>query len=68
LPGRLSKSYDEHDVIVTAILQANSAVACQAAYGHVAIVSGVSTVFARGEGGSAATDLAPGVRLRSGAD
>lgn len=46
LPGRLAKSYSEHDVIVTAIMRADAAGAGQAAYSHVAIVSDVSTVFA----------------------
>lgn len=67
LPGRLSKSYDEHEVIVTAILQANSAVAWQAAYSHVSIVSGVSTVFARGGNAAqapASPELTPALKLR----
>jgi DNA-binding GntR family transcriptional regulator len=46
LPGRLAKSYDEHDVIVTAIMRADAAAAGQAAYSHVSIVSDASTVFA----------------------
>ncbi|MDM9629804.1 GntR family transcriptional regulator [Rhizobium sp. S152] len=46
LPGRLAKSYDEHDVIVTAIMRGDSAAASQAAYSHVAIVSDASIVFA----------------------
>ena len=56
LPGRLAKSYDEHDGIVTAIMRADAAAASQAAYSHVAIVSDASVVFASpGEGsGSAA--------------
>ena len=50
LPGRLAKSYDEHDVIVTAIMRADAVGAGQAAYSHVAIVSDVSTVFAAAKG------------------
>jgi DNA-binding GntR family transcriptional regulator len=46
LPGRLAKSYDEHDVIVTSIMRGDSAAASQAAYSHVAIVSDASIVFA----------------------
>jgi DNA-binding GntR family transcriptional regulator len=46
LLGRLAKSYDEHDVIVTAIMRADAAGAGQAAYSHVSIVSDASTVFA----------------------
>jgi DNA-binding GntR family transcriptional regulator len=46
LPGRLAKSFSEHDVIVTAIMRADAAAASQAAYSHVAIVSDASIVFA----------------------
>ncbi|MGV1760485.1 GntR family transcriptional regulator [Rhizobium sp. A22-96] len=46
LPGRLAKSFDEHDVIVTAIMRADTQAATQAAYRHVAIVSDASVVFA----------------------
>ncbi len=46
LTGRLAKSFDEHEVIVTAILRANAAAAGEAAYRHVSIVSDASTVFA----------------------
>lgn len=46
LPGRLARSYDEHDVIVTAIMRGEAAAAGQAAYSHVAIVSDASIVFA----------------------
>jgi DNA-binding GntR family transcriptional regulator len=46
LPGRLAKSYDEHDVIVTAIMRGDVAAAGQAAYSHVAIVSDASITFA----------------------
>lgn len=46
IAGRLAKSYDEHDVIVTAILRADSVAAGQAAYAHVSFVSSASAVFA----------------------
>ncbi len=46
LPGRLAKSYDEHDAIVTAIMRGDVAAAGQAAYSHVAIVSDASITFA----------------------
>lgn len=46
LPGRLAKSFDEHDVIVTAIMRADATGASQAARSHVAIVSDASIVFA----------------------
>ncbi|KQS88622.1 MULTISPECIES: GntR family transcriptional regulator [unclassified Rhizobium] len=46
ISGRLAKSYDEHDVIVTAILRADGAAAGQAAYAHVSFVSSASAVFA----------------------
>ncbi len=46
LPGRLAKSFSEHDVIVTAIMRADAVAASQAAYSHVAIVSDASIVFA----------------------
>lgn len=45
LPGRLSKSYKEHDRIVTAILRADPVEAGEAAFDHVSIVSDASTVF-----------------------
>ena len=48
IAGRLAKSFEEHDGIVTAILRADAAAAAQAAYGHVSIVSGASAVFAAG--------------------
>jgi DNA-binding GntR family transcriptional regulator len=48
LAGRLAKSYDEHDVIVTAIMRADGIGAGQAAYAHVAIVSDASAIFAAG--------------------
>jgi DNA-binding GntR family transcriptional regulator len=46
LSGRLAKSYDEHDVIVTAIMRGDAVAASEAAYAHVAIVSDASIVFA----------------------
>jgi DNA-binding GntR family transcriptional regulator len=46
LIGRLSKSWDEHDAIVTAIMRANGAAAGEAARAHVASVSSASAVFA----------------------
>lgn len=46
LSGRLTKSYEEHDRIVTAILRADPAAAGHAAYVHVSIVSDASAVFA----------------------
>lgn len=46
LPGRLAKSYEEHDQIVTAIMRADTIAAGQAAYAHVEIVSDASAVFA----------------------
>lgn len=46
LPGRLAKSYDEHDAIVTAVMRADTAGAGLAAYSHVSIVSDASAVFA----------------------
>ncbi|WP_323669711.1 FCD domain-containing protein, partial [Escherichia coli] len=47
ISGRLARSYNEHDGIVAAILRADGLTAGQAAYTHVSIVSGASTVFAR---------------------
>lgn len=46
LAGRLAKSFDEHQGIVTAILRSDADAASRAAYAHVAIVSDASTVFA----------------------
>ncbi|MEK1886234.1 MAG: GntR family transcriptional regulator [Phyllobacterium sp.] len=46
IPGRLARSYQEHDVVVTAILRADGPAASLAAYTHVSIVSTASTVFA----------------------
>lgn len=53
LPGRLSKSWEEHDDIVRYILRGDGAAAGAAAKAHVVIVSEVSVVFATpgGEGG-----------------
>ena len=48
LPGRLAKSWDEHDAIVTAILRGDSIGAGAAAKAHVSIVSEASAVFATG--------------------
>lgn len=45
LPGRLAKSYKEHQGIVTAILRADAEEAAKAAYWHVSNVSDASTVF-----------------------
>lgn len=50
LPGRLTKSYAEHEEIVTAIMRADATAAAQAAYLHVEIVSGVSAIFASAGG------------------
>ena len=44
--GRLSKSWEEHDAIVTAIMRADGAAAGEAARAHVAAVSNASAVFA----------------------
>jgi DNA-binding GntR family transcriptional regulator len=49
LAGRLAKSWEEHDAIVTAIMRADSAGAGAAAKAHVSIVSEASAVFATGE-------------------
>lgn len=49
LAGRLAKSFDEHQGIVTAILHSDANAASRAAYAHVAIVSDASTVFATGD-------------------
>lgn len=46
LPGRLAKSWQEHDVIVTAIMRGDGAAAGNAAKDHVSIVSEASAVFA----------------------
>ena len=49
LPGRLAKSWDEHDAIVTAIMRGDGVAAGAAAKAHVSIVSEASAVFALGE-------------------
>lgn len=46
LPGRLAKSWNEHDAIVAAIMRGDGAVAGSAARAHVAFVSEASVVFA----------------------
>lgn len=46
LPGRLSRSWTEHDAIVAAILRGDGEAAGSAARRHVSIVSEASTVFA----------------------
>lgn len=46
LPGRLAKSWHEHDLIVTAIMRGDGAAAGKAARDHVSIVSEASAVFA----------------------
>ena len=46
LPGRLAKSWEEHDAIVTAIMRGDAAAAGKAARAHVSIVSEASAVFA----------------------
>lgn len=49
LPGRLAKSWQEHDAIVTAIMRGDGAAAGNAAKDHVSIVSEASAVFAVGD-------------------
>jgi DNA-binding GntR family transcriptional regulator len=49
LPGRLARSWDEHDAIVTAIMCGDGVAAGAAAKAHVSIVSEASAVFALGE-------------------
>lgn len=49
LRGRLVKSWEEHDAIVTAILRADTTGAGAAARAHVATVSNASAVFAAPE-------------------
>jgi DNA-binding GntR family transcriptional regulator len=46
LPERLSRSWNEHDAIVGAVLQGDGAAAGAAAKAHVSIVSEASAVFA----------------------
>ena len=45
IPGRLAKSWDEHDAIVTAVLRGDAAGAEAAARAHVNIVSDASSEF-----------------------
>lgn len=52
LPGRLSKSWEEHDAIVKCILRGEGTAAGAAAKAHVVIVSEVSVVFASPENDS----------------
>jgi DNA-binding GntR family transcriptional regulator len=54
LPGRLSKSWSEHDSIVRAVLRGDGAAAGTAAREHVSIVSEASTVFVSASGSDAA--------------
>lgn len=49
LRGRLAKSWEEHDAIVTAIMRADGATASEAARTHVTTVSNASSVFATSE-------------------
>jgi DNA-binding GntR family transcriptional regulator len=49
LRGRLMKSWEEHDAIVTAIMRANATEASEAARAHVATVSDASAIFASPE-------------------
>ncbi|TPK60671.1 GntR family transcriptional regulator [Mesorhizobium sp. B2-4-15] len=49
LDGRLTKSWKEHDAIVSAILRGDGVAAGAAAKDHVSIVSEASAVFALGE-------------------
>jgi DNA-binding GntR family transcriptional regulator len=58
LPGRLTKSWDEHDAIVSAILRGDGSAAGSAAKSHVTIVSEASTVFATDEDRDADAALA----------
>lgn len=50
LRGRLAKSWEEHDAIVTAIMRADGNVAGEAARAHVTLVSNASAVFASTKG------------------
>jgi DNA-binding GntR family transcriptional regulator len=50
LPGRLAKSWDEHDAIVTAVMRGDGALAGAAARAHVTIVREASSVFAASRG------------------
>jgi DNA-binding GntR family transcriptional regulator len=51
LPGRLGKSWQEHDAIVTAIMRGDGMAAGAAARAHVSIVSAASAVFAAASAG-----------------
>lgn len=66
LAGRLAKSWQEHDAIVTAILRGDSAAAGAAAKDHVAIVSVASAVFAVGEQSSGPRAATPFAATLSG--
>lgn len=48
LPGRLAKSWNEHEAIVTAVMRGDGATAGSAARAHVSLVSEASAVFATG--------------------
>ncbi|HTJ57146.1 MAG TPA: GntR family transcriptional regulator [Devosiaceae bacterium] len=48
IPGRLAKSWQEHDAIVTAVLRGDAAAAEAAARAHVGIVSDASSEFVHG--------------------
>ncbi|MGK9171065.1 GntR family transcriptional regulator [Inquilinus limosus] len=50
--GRLTKSWTEHDVIVTGILRGDASAAEAAARAHVSIVGEVSAAFVSGDGPS----------------
>jgi DNA-binding GntR family transcriptional regulator len=49
IPGRLARSWDEHDAIVTAILRGDGASAAAAARAHVNLVGRASAIFAVGQ-------------------
>lgn len=57
IPGRLAKSWDEHDAIVTAILRGDAAGAEAAARAHVSIVSDASAEFVHGSRRGVAEDV-----------
>ena len=48
VPGRLAKSWDEHDAIVTAIMRGDASAAGEAACAHVNKVGNASSVFVSG--------------------
>lgn len=58
LPGRLAKSWQEHELIVTAIMRGDGAAAGRAARDHVSIVSEASAVFAADGGKPVRRDVA----------